>query len=71
MYASDVTPPVARFLHVFELPAAANVIATYPIATLKSAPRAADAQAFVDLVCSPEGQRVLAKWKFAPADARP
>lgn len=71
VYASDVTPAVARFIRVFTLPENANVVATYPIATLRAAPRAADAQAFVDLVCSAEGQRVLAKWKFAPAGAKP
>lgn len=69
VYASDVTPAAARFVRAIEIPTAANVIATYPIAVLRGAPRPEDARAFVALVRSDEGQRVLAKWKFLPAEA--
>lgn len=71
VYASDVTPAVARFIRVFELPESSNVIATYPIATLRASRQGDTAHAFVALVTSEEGQRVLAKWKFLPAHARP
>ncbi len=49
------------------IPDAQNVMATYPIATVKDGPDAADAQAFVDLVLSTEGQKVLAGHGFLPA----
>ena len=70
VYASDVTPAVARFVRAIEIPAGANVIASYPIAVLRGSAQPEDARAFVALVRSPEGQRVLAKWKFLPADAQ-
>ena len=37
VYRSDVTPSVARYVRVFEIPDPYNAIATYPIAVLKSA----------------------------------
>ena len=43
-----------------------NVLATYPLAVLEAAPRADLAQAFVDLVLSPDGQAILAKYGFLP-----
>src|SRR5262249_8682004 len=45
-------------------PEAHNVIASYPIAILKSAPNAAGARAFVDYVLSAAGQRVLQRSGF-------
>ncbi len=41
-----------------------NVVATYPIAVLKAAHDGRAAQAFVDFVLSPAGQRVLAGFGF-------
>ena len=41
--------------------------ATYPIAALAASAHSDDAQAFVDLVLSPEGRRVLADHGFLPA----
>jgi molybdate transport system substrate-binding protein len=69
VYRSDVTPAVARYLQVIEIPDAANVLAAYPIAMLKAAKHAELARAFVELVRSPDGQRVLEKHGFLPADA--
>ena len=43
------------------------MIATYPIATLAASEHPEDAQAFVDLVLSAEGQKVLADYGFLPA----
>ena len=59
VYRSDVTANSARYVKVIEIPSAANVVAEYPLAVLKDAPRPRDAQAFVDLVLSEEGQRIL------------
>ncbi len=59
VYRSDVTPAIARFVRVLELPEAANVIARYPIALVRNGSEPVAAQAFVDLLLSPEGQRML------------
>ena len=66
-YRSDVTGPVSRYVRVFEIPDSLNVLATYPIATLKSAHAPDTAGAFVERVLSTEGQRILARYGFAPA----
>jgi len=41
-----------------------NALCTYPIAVLKETPHADAAQAFVDYVCSPEGQATLTSFGF-------
>jgi molybdate transport system substrate-binding protein len=48
-------------LDAIEIPPETNVIAEYPIATTGAA-----GQAFVELVTSPEGQRILAAHGFVP-----
>jgi molybdate transport system substrate-binding protein len=57
VYVSDVTSN-AKVSGV-TIPDEQNVIADYPIATLKSATNTTAAQAFVDLVLSPDGQAIL------------
>jgi len=42
VYSSDVTPSAAREVRVIEIPASANVIASYPIARLASAAHGAE-----------------------------
>lgn len=69
VYRSDVTPAVARYVRVFEIPEAYNVVATYPIAVLKAARNAEGAREFVDLVSSDAGQRVLQQYGLLPAAA--
>jgi molybdate transport system substrate-binding protein len=49
-----------------DIPRDQNVPATYPIATVKASRLPARAQAFVDLVRSPDGQAVLARFGFLP-----
>jgi molybdate transport system substrate-binding protein len=71
VYVSDVTPQVARLVRRFELPDSANVIASYPIAVLRHAPNPEAARTFINLVLSPEGQRVLAHNGFLPIEAGP
>jgi molybdate transport system substrate-binding protein len=66
VYRSDLTPAVARYVHVIEIPQAANVTATYPIARVKAGRSPEAAQAFLDLVLSAEGQRVLAEHGLMP-----
>ena len=65
-YASDYTPDVRDRVLVIRIPENLNIIATYPIATLKGAKDPELAQKWVGLVLSDEGQRVLEKWGFEP-----
>lgn len=67
VYRSDVTPAAARFIRVIELPDAANVLASYPIAILKDARESEAGHAFVALVLSPEGQGILERRGLIPA----
>ena len=69
VYRSDVTPAVARYVRVLEIPEGANVIATYPMALLKDGPAPDAAKAFVDLVLSADGQRVLEQHGLMPIAA--
>jgi molybdate transport system substrate-binding protein len=69
VYRSDITPAVARYVRVFEIPESANVVASYPIATLKDGPTPDAAKAFVDLVLSADGQRVLQQHGLMPVAA--
>jgi molybdate transport system substrate-binding protein len=66
-YASDYTPDIRDQVRVIQIPENLNIIATYPIATLKDARSPELAQEWVDLVVSDEGQRVLERWGFEPA----
>jgi len=50
-----------------DIPDDLNVTATYPIAVLKQSTHADVAKAFVDFVLSPQGQAILAKYGFLPA----
>ena len=66
-YASDYTPDVRDRVEVVPIPPDLNIIATYPVAALRDAKEPDLARAWVDLVTSDEGQRVLEKWGFEPA----
>jgi molybdate transport system substrate-binding protein len=66
VYTSDVTPQVADQLIKLDIPDQYNVLATYPIAVLKSAPNADLAAAFMAYVLSDKGQTILQKWGFLP-----
>src|SRR5215217_4360145 len=66
-YASDYTPDIRDKVKVIQIPPDLNIIATYPIATIKAAKEPALAKKWVDLVTSSEGQEVLKTWGFEPA----
>ena len=66
-YASDYTPDIRDKVKVIPIPPNLNIIATYPIATLKDAKEAGLAKKWVDLVTSSEGQKVLRTWGLEPA----
>jgi molybdate transport system substrate-binding protein len=65
VYVTDVTAGGDRVEGV-DIPEDQNVVATYPIATVKERGSAGQAQAFMDLVLSAEGRRVLGAHGFLP-----
>ena len=69
VYTSDITADIAAQVQQIPIPAAQNVVATYPIAPLADAPHPELAQQFIDFVLSPEGQSILARWGFGPPPA--
>jgi molybdate transport system substrate-binding protein len=69
VYRSDVTPPVSRQVRVFDIPDQFNLIATYPIAVLKSARNPSAGRQFIALLLSEDGQQVLRRHGFLPAAA--
>jgi molybdate transport system substrate-binding protein len=66
-YRSDVTASVQRSTRTIEIPDAANVLATYPIAALSGSTGLA--KQFVALVQSSAGQRTLQDHGLIPAGA--
>jgi molybdate transport system substrate-binding protein len=69
VYHSDVTASIARFVRVFELPEGVSPIASYPIALLRGGSEPDAARAFVELVLSTEGQRILVRHGLMPRAA--
>lgn len=67
VYASDVTPDIRDRVEVVEIPSQVNVVATYPIATVRDSENTELAEAWVDLVLSGEGQDVLEEHGFERA----
>jgi molybdate transport system substrate-binding protein len=65
VYVTDVTAGGDKVEGV-EIPEDQNVLATYPIATVKASRSPDQAQAFMDLVLSSEGQQVLKEYGFLP-----
>jgi molybdate transport system substrate-binding protein len=66
VYVTDITKDVAEKVGTFEIPDALNSIANYPIASISDSKNPDLAKAFVDLVLSPDGQAILAKYGFIP-----
>ena len=65
VYVTDVTAGGDKVEGV-DIPDDQNVLATYPIATVKASQAQDQAQAFMDLVLSAEGQQVLEEFGFLP-----
>jgi molybdate transport system substrate-binding protein len=66
VYTTDITAAGSKVQGV-PIPAANNVIATYPIAVVKGTKSADVDTAFIDYVLSPSGQSTLASFGFLPA----
>jgi molybdate transport system substrate-binding protein len=66
VYVTDIDAANGK-LDGIAIPDDENVVAIYPIAAVAASEHADDAQAFLDLVLSAEGQEVLAANGFLPA----
>jgi molybdate transport system substrate-binding protein len=62
VYLSDVTGASSRQVRLLRIPAGANLTVSYPAATLRGALRPDDARAFLAMVRSAEGQKVIERW---------
>jgi len=69
VYSSDLSAKSASKVSTMQIPDALNTIASYPIATVANSANPRAAAAFVDLVLSADGQKVLADYGFVPAHA--
>ncbi len=68
VYTSDVTPDIRDSVENVEIPKEINLVATYPIATVRDSHNPEMARAWVDLVLGEEGQRVLEEHGFERAE---
>jgi molybdate transport system substrate-binding protein len=68
VYRTDAMTANDR-VSIVSIPSAYNVVAEYPVAITASAPQPELARAFVELLLSAEGQRVLAGQGFLPPSA--
>lgn len=64
VYSSDVTGRQREQVQLIAIPAAVNVVATYPIAPIADSAQPELARAFADFVVSPAGQAILEKYGF-------
>jgi molybdate transport system substrate-binding protein len=66
VYVTDAMASGSKVKSI-DIPEEFNVIANYPIATAKASKNLPTAQAFVDFVLSPSGQKTLKAAGFGPA----
>lgn len=66
VYTTDVRAADGKAMGI-TIPAADNVAAVYPIATLKGSANPAGGRAFIEFVLSAQGQSILARYGFGPA----
>ena len=66
VYTSDAV--AAPELQTIDIPTELNIIAEYPIAPLAESVNVDLAEAFIAYILSADGQSVLQKWGFAPAE---
>ncbi|MCE1254835.1 MAG: molybdate ABC transporter substrate-binding protein [Anaerolineae bacterium] len=67
VYVTDITQDAAGKVDKLDIPDELNTVATYPIAPISDSKKADVAKAFVNLVLSPDGQQIMAKYGFIPA----
>ncbi len=61
-----MTEDIRDQVRVVEIPEELNLVATYPIATIEESQNPELARAWMGLVLSEEGQRVLGNYNFEP-----
>jgi molybdate transport system substrate-binding protein len=66
VYLSDISGKDTAEIGRLDIPKELNVIASYPIAPLSNSENPDLAQAFIELVMSPQGQAILANFGFVP-----
>ena len=71
VYRSDVTPDVARFVSILEIPRPQNVMASYSIAVVKGSLAPDLARRFVQFLRSAAGQQILQQHGFQSIQASP
>ena len=71
VYRSDVTPALGTKLRVLDIPAGANIVASYPIVVLSASGAPGAARTFVELVRGAEGRATLARHGLTPPSAAP
>jgi len=67
-YLTDISQANAGRVGRLDIPDALNSVATYPIAVVSDTLQPELAQAFIQLVLSAQGQEILAKYGFLPAN---
>lgn len=68
-FTSDVSPTMVGKVTKISIPDRYNVAVDFPIGALKQSSHPREAQNFIDLVMSSQGQAVLKKYEFIPAAA--
>lgn len=66
VYVTDINSSYRDKVDMIPFPQEANVRATYPIAVVKGSKQAGLARELVNLILSPDGQKILAKYGFLP-----
>ncbi len=64
VYTTDVTPSLEPKIIQIAIPTRFNIVAAYPIGTLKAGSNPIAARAFIDFVRGGDGQTILKKWGF-------
>ncbi len=68
VYLTDISLDNADKVDRIEIPDNLNSVATYPIAPVSDSAEPELAQAFIELILSPQGQEIMAKYGFAPPE---
>lgn len=69
-FISDVSPQMVGKVTRVVVPDEYNVVGKFPISVLKQSKHPYEAQRFIDLVLSEEGQTILDKYGFIPAEEK-
>jgi molybdate transport system substrate-binding protein len=65
VYQTDLTPTTKKKVTMLKITDKYNIIASYPIALLKSSQNKEAAQQFIDYIYSDEGSNILVKYCFS------